>query len=345
MWFAGSQLSYRELDQRANQLAHHLQTLGVGPDTVVGVCVERGLDMVIALLGVLKAGGAYVPLDPEYPVDRLAFMLTDTAAPVVITQQTLTTRLPHNGPALVRLDTDRALIEAQPGTTPEQTARPNNIAYVIYTSGSTGTPKGVLVEHRNVVNFLFAADLEFPPAEAHGSALHSSIAFDLPLPSIFLPLVQGQDIVILPSSGKEGVEQLAQALADGQSFSTLKMTPSHLEMVLELVRAGGGKIDVNTLVVAGEPFTRAGSNGRGGAPRRPRSSTSYGPTETAVVHAVPRIVDGTRRVTAFCRSGGRSPTPSCTCWTRPARRCRWACPASCTSAARAWPAATWTGRS
>ena len=150
-------LSYAELDAHANRLAHHLQSLGVGPETMVGLCVERSPEMVVGLLGILKAGGAYLPLDPNYPRERLAFMLADAGAPVLVTQQALLDRLPemrigrHAGAARRRLAGDRAPARHRAR---RSTLDPRHPAYVIYTSGSTGTPKGVVVEHASLANKL-----------------------------------------------------------------------------------------------------------------------------------------------------------------------------------------------
>ena len=157
--FEEETLTYGELDARANQLAHHLQSLGVGPETIVGLCVERSLDMVIGLLGILKAGGAYLPLDPAYPSQRIAFMLDDAGAPLVITQEGLLDELPASGARIVQLDADRSRIARQPTTAPAGHIHPDTIAYVIYTSGSTGTPKGVAVSHRGIPN-LAAVQIE-----------------------------------------------------------------------------------------------------------------------------------------------------------------------------------------
>ena len=150
--FEEQSLTYAQLDARANQLAHHLRSLGVGPETVVGLCVERSLDMVVGLLGILKAGGAYLPLDPDYPAERLAFMLEDAGAPILVTQAGLRRpaprpRRPHCSASMPT----RPQIARQPATAPALTLDPHNPAYVIYTSGSTGTPKGVVVTHQNVV--------------------------------------------------------------------------------------------------------------------------------------------------------------------------------------------------
>ena len=149
----------RELDARANQLAHHLRGLGVGPEVIVGLCVERSLEMLVGLIGILKAGGAYLPLDPAYPQERLAFMLDDAGAPLLITQAALRERIPRHDADLIRLDADWPAIARNPTTAPANRLHPNNPAYVIYTSGSTGTPKGVAVTHQNVVR-LFSADAD-----------------------------------------------------------------------------------------------------------------------------------------------------------------------------------------
>ena len=152
-------LSYSELDARANQLAHHLQGLGVGPETVVGLCVERSPEMLVGLIGILKAGGAYLPLDPGYPPERLAFMLEDARAPVLVTHSALRDCAGERGGATVQLDADWSAIGHQPTTAPRSGLHPDNTAYVIYTSGSTGTPKGVVVSHHNIVRLVEKCEL------------------------------------------------------------------------------------------------------------------------------------------------------------------------------------------
>src|SRR5205807_5890652 len=140
-------LCYGELNRRANQVARHLLALGAGPDTLVACCLERSLDLVVALLGVLKAGAAYVPLDPSYPPDRLAFMLADCRAPVLVTRRPLLGRLPDPSARVVCLDADAAALDRLAGHDVDAAVRPGHLAYVIYTSGSTGRPKGVEVTH------------------------------------------------------------------------------------------------------------------------------------------------------------------------------------------------------
>ena len=148
-----------ELDARSSQLAHHLRALGVGPEVVVGLCVERSLEMLVGLLGILKAGGAYLPLDPDYPPERLAFMLDDAGAPLLLTHSALLDRLPEHHARIVRLDADWPTIAAQPTTAPALALDAQNAVYVTYTSGSTGTPKGVVVAHRNVVRLVKEREL------------------------------------------------------------------------------------------------------------------------------------------------------------------------------------------
>ena len=155
--FGDERLSYGALEARANRLAHHLRGLGVGPEVVVGLCVERSPEMVVGLIGILKAGGAYLPLDPAYPADRLAFMLADAGAPVLVTQAALLDRLPAHEARVVCLDADVDAIARQPSDgASHSTLDPHHPAYVIYTSGSTGQPKGVVVAHASLADKIVA---------------------------------------------------------------------------------------------------------------------------------------------------------------------------------------------
>jgi amino acid adenylation domain-containing protein/non-ribosomal peptide synthase protein (TIGR01720 family) len=154
---SNQQLTYAQLNQRANTLAHYLMKRGVGPESMVGLCLERSTDLLVGLLGILKAGGAYVPLDPGYPKERLSFMLEDTDAPVVVTQESLLSALPQNNAEVILLDRDRQAIDAESMENPVSKASPGNLAYIIYTSGSTGKPKGVMVQHSSLVNYTHVA--------------------------------------------------------------------------------------------------------------------------------------------------------------------------------------------
>ena len=157
MVFEGEQLTYAELDRRSNQLAHHLLSLGVTPDSLVAVCLDRSLELFVALLAILKAGAAYLPLDPSYPLARLSFMLADAGSPLLLTTEALADELPAQWTAPLLLDADWDLIALNPDEAlPETVVSADQLAYVMYTSGSTGTPKGVAVTHRAVVRLVTA---------------------------------------------------------------------------------------------------------------------------------------------------------------------------------------------
>ncbi|HVT61656.1 MAG TPA: amino acid adenylation domain-containing protein, partial [Thermoanaerobaculia bacterium] len=246
----GSALRRSELERRANQLAHTLRAMGVGPETPVGICVERSADMVAAMLGVLKAGGAYLPLDPAYPPARLELMLADSAAPVVLSQERLAGRLGARTRVLC-LDRDRQRIAAAPETRPRPSALPGNLAYLIYTSGSTGRPKAVAIEHRSAVAFLRWAAQVFSPAERAGLLASTSICFDLSVFELFLPLACG-GTVILADNVLALLRPPAEQLA-GAPVTLINTVPSALA---ELIRAGGLPPSVTTVNLAGEALPR-----------------------------------------------------------------------------------------
>ena len=191
MEFQGESLTYRQLNQRANQLAHALRNRGVGPDTLVGLCVNRSFEMLIGMLGVLKAGGAYVPLDPANPADRLAFMIEDAGLSLVLTQEALTRDIPVAGTTLLSLDSDWADIAVESNINPPLNAGPTNLAYVIYTSGSTGNPKGVMIEHRSLVNFTVTAAAAYEIRPGDRVLQFASLSFDLSVEEIYPALTHG----------------------------------------------------------------------------------------------------------------------------------------------------------
>ncbi len=171
-------LSYWELNQRANELAHDLQAFGVGPNVLVGLCIERSLDMVVGLLGILKAGGAYVPVDPSYPAERIAFILADAQASVLVTQAQLAAQLPLQAMQVVYLDTYMSMPIQQNLTEPATTVTLSDLAYVIYTSGSTGRPKGVQITHGNLLNLVFWHQRAFAVTPMDRATQVASPAFD-----------------------------------------------------------------------------------------------------------------------------------------------------------------------
>jgi amino acid adenylation domain-containing protein len=195
--FEGEQLTYRELNARANQVAHYLQGLGVGPEVLVGICVERSLEMVVGVLGILKAGGAYVPLDPAYPSERLTFMLEDTQTSVLLTQARLVESLPPHSSRVVCLDTDWEVIARHSHSNPQRRVTTNNLAYVIYTSGSTGRPKGVAMSHRPLCNLLFW-QLESSTVSTGAKTLQfAPLSFDVSFQEIFSTWCSGGTLVLI----------------------------------------------------------------------------------------------------------------------------------------------------
>ncbi|MBI2197271.1 MAG: amino acid adenylation domain-containing protein [Candidatus Rokubacteria bacterium] len=193
----GVEISYRELNRRANRLAHHLGALGVGPDVLVGICAQRSVEMIVGLLGILKAGGAYLPLDPSYPADRLSFMLEDARPRLVLTQERLLARMPSDTVPMLCLDRDRPRFDAEDGATPSVACQADQLAYVIYTSGSTGRPKGTLLAHRGVVNCLAFVARAYDLVAADVALWLTSISFDASVRCIFGPLATGGRLVLL----------------------------------------------------------------------------------------------------------------------------------------------------
>lgn len=230
--FEDQQLTYAELNARANQLAHRLIALGVGPDERVAIALERSPNMIVALLAVLKAGTAYVPLDPHYPAERLAFMLGDSSARVLITTHALqhTQLLP--APHVLCLDTDAAALAGLPTTNPNRSVDPRHLAYVIYTSGSTGKPKGVAGEHRATVNRIAWMQNAYPFAPGEVCAQKTSLSFVDAVCEIFAPLANGVPLVILEPACVEDPRGLISALATHR-VTRLVLVPSLLRVVLD----------------------------------------------------------------------------------------------------------------
>ena len=243
--FGEEEISYGELNRRANQLAHHLQSLGVGPETLVGICVERSIEMIVGLLGILKAGGAYVPLDPSYPAQRLALMLEDSEALVLLTQQRLTGALGAHRAKVVNIDTDWDIIARHSADNPVSDVRASNTAYVIYTSGSTGRPKGVVIEHRTTVAMIDWSTSVFTADELSSVLASTSICFDISTFELFVTLSVGGRIVLT-----ENALHLRSLPAD-VDISLINTVPSAMA---ELVRMGALPASVRTVNLAGEPL-------------------------------------------------------------------------------------------
>lgn len=233
--FEGQQLNYRELNARANQLAHYLQKLGVGPDVLVGICVERSLEMIVGILGILKAGGGYLPLDPEYPTERLLYMLQDAQVRVLLTQKHLITGLPKHQSELVCLDTDWSFIPQAQKSNPCCEVQPENLAYAIYTSGSTGEPKGVMIQHSSVVNLAHGlhqaiyAHHQISPLRV---SINGSLAFDTSVKQI-IQLIYGHSLNIVPEKVRFDGHAMLSYLRQ-QKIDVLDCTPSQLRLLISV---------------------------------------------------------------------------------------------------------------
>lgn len=286
--FEDGQLTYRELNARANRLSYDLSKLGVGPETLVGLCVERSLEMVVGILGVLKAGGAYVPLDPSYPEDRLAFLLEDSEIQILLTQERVKSCLPSHNAQVVYLDAldPSAGAEAsQAPSNPDNRTTTDNAAYVIYTSGSTGKPKGVVITHHNVTRLLGATHSWFHFDENDIWTLFHSYAFDFSVWEIWGSLLYGGRLVVVPYWVSRSPEMFYQLLSQ-KKVTVLNQTPSAFgqlievekssvhshDLALRLVLFGGEALDFQIL----KPwFDRHGD-------QRPQLINMYGITETTV---------------------------------------------------------------
>ena len=248
--FEGATLSYRELDYRANQLAHHLTTLGVGSDVRVGVFCERSLELVIALYGVLKSGGAYVPLDPDYPMERLAFMVEDADVPVLLTQSHLVDRLPQHGSEVLCLDADWPKVSKSETTRLGRTSGPKDLAYVIFTSGSTGRPKGAMNEHTAVVNRLVWMQSAYHLDETDVVFQKTPFSFDVSVWEFFWPLQTGARLFVARPEGHRDPAYLVDVIKSA-GITTLHFVPSMLAAFLE---AAGVEtcISLKRVVTSGE---------------------------------------------------------------------------------------------
>ncbi|MDZ7286756.1 MAG: amino acid adenylation domain-containing protein, partial [candidate division KSB1 bacterium] len=280
--FEGARLTYRELNQRANQLARHLRQLGVGPETLVALCFERSLEMVIAMLGILKAGGAFVPIDPNYPAERVKFMLADARPAVLLTQKHLAEKLPATTAQVIGLEAEWEKIARQPATNLSNATHPGNLAYVIYTSGSTGRPKGVLLHHRGLHNLVQAQIRDWGFDEKSRVLQFASLSFDAAVSEIFCALLSGGLLYVTRQETLMSLTDLHRCLQE-QHLSAVTLPPSVLAMLShENLPA------LRTVISAGEPCTwelaARWSAGR-------QLFNAYGPTEGTIA-ACWQLVEG-----------------------------------------------------
>jgi amino acid adenylation domain-containing protein len=278
--YQGQTLSYRELNERANQMAHYLRKRGVGPEVIVGVCMNRTPEMVIGILGIWKAGGAYVPLDPGYPQDRLSYMMQDSAAKFLLTSSGLKHLFPAAADKTILLDTDWNQIAKESSAKLEPSAGHSNLAYVMYTSGSTGEPKGAMILQCGLVNYLWWAIGAYQVEAGRSVPVHSSISFDLTVTSLYPALLAGGKIELLPED--VGAQNLIAALKKAENRSLVKITPAHLELLSQQLSSEEAANVTKTFVIGGEALLAENLVlWREFAPKT-RLINEYGPTETVV---------------------------------------------------------------
>jgi len=301
-------LSYRELNRRANKLALRLQELGVGPETMVAICSERTAELIVAMLSAQKAGGAYVPIDPEYPPQRVAHMLNDSAAPVLLTQSALLERLPEHNATVICLDDFDWHSDDSHDLNPNSGVTENNLGYTIYTSGSTGLPKGVEIEHRNAVALIEWAGQVFQPEEWAGVLASTSVCFDLSVFEIFCPLGLGGRIVLVRDA------LALPELGEDAGVTLINSVPSAMA---ELVRIQGVPASVKTVNLAGEPLSTALVNSIYALGTVQRVNDLYGPSEDTTystwtlreANALPTIGRPVYNTQAYLLDEHRQPVP------------------------------------
>jgi amino acid adenylation domain-containing protein len=283
-------ITFAELDARTNQLAHRLQRAGAGPDVVVGLCTDRSIDMVVGVLGILKAGAAYLPLNFEHPPARLDHQLSETGAPVLVTQEGVLGRLPAFAGEVICLDRDRASLDSESADAPRSAVSPENLAYVVYTSGSTGLPKGVAVTHANLANYVEAIVSRLGADEERlAFGMVTAISTDLGNTAVFPALATGGTLVLVPPAVAAEGAALA-AFMRAQPIDVLKITPSHLNALLAGVEAAS-VLPGRWLVTGGETLSwdiaaRVRELGEC------RLLNHYGPTETTVGSCTFPVEDG-----------------------------------------------------
>ncbi len=278
-------LTYRQLNERANQLARHLQQRGVGPDVLVAVCLERSLAMVISFLGVLKAGGAYVPMDPMYPYERRVYKLHDAKAPVILTQQSLRHGIPPEfADAIIQLDQIETAISQESGENLPTAVTPANLAYVIYTSGSTGNPKGVMIPHRGVVNHALTMAQEFQLQPSDRVLQFSSMSFDIIVEELYPTLLHGATLILRPEEISASIRRFLD-FVDQHQITVLNLPTAFWHELVNGLSTLTTPLppSLRLLIVGGEKASRAiYRQWRDQVGSYPRWLNTYGPTETTV---------------------------------------------------------------
>jgi len=273
-------LRYAELNSRANQLAHYLRKRGVGPESLVGIMIERSTAMVVALLGILKAGGSYLPLDPDYPRDRLSFMLSDAGVEVLLSETHLSERLPQTGSPVILVDAERDAIQQESDANPVTAATPDNLAYVLYTSGSTGQPKGAMLAHREVVNCVLWMQQTYELNAADRMLCKTTLNFDPSVWEVFWPLMVGSRIVLTTPGAQLDSAALLQTIIDEQA-TVAYFVPSMLALFLSEPEVANA-ISLRKVICGGESLGIELVKRFYELLPQATLHHSYGPTETAI---------------------------------------------------------------
>ncbi len=279
--FNSESISFSELNSKANQLAHYLIELGAGPETIIGVSLKRSFNLVVTLFAILKSGAAYLPLDASYPEDRINYMIDDSKLKMIITEENLSAKFkPVNEIKIIVLDSIKNELAEQKYDNPTVKLDEENIAYVIYTSGSTGKPKGTLITHKGFKNYLSWCLFAYPVHIGNGSLLHSTIAFDATVTSIFPSLLAGKTIFITEENDE--IETLGNTLKEINNFSLIKITPAHLKLLTAQLNENELKNVSRSFVIGGENLLYSDIELLQKAAPDTLLFNEYGPTETVV---------------------------------------------------------------
>jgi len=291
---AGQQLTYRQLSDRANQLAHYLQSFGVTAETLVGICVERSLEMIVGLLAILKAGGAYIPLDPAYPKERLADILEDTQLGILLTQERFQDKLADYAGKTICLDSDWGIIAQQNTSNPISEVQLNNLAYIIYTSGSTGKPKGVMVEQRSLINFVITATHEYGINAGDNILQFASICFDTSIEEIFPCLLVGATLILRTEQILHSSDEFWQCCREWQ-LTVLDLPTAYWHQLVAELTHQDFRIpeSLRIVIIGGEEAqlekVKHWHSSIAHLPQPPQLFNSYGPTEATVVTTLHRL--------------------------------------------------------
>ena len=288
--FKNERLTYLELNKKSNQLAHYLRKQGVGPGTLVGLCINRSLNMLIGLLAILKAGGTYVPLDPSYPAERLAYMLQDSKLPLLVTGGNLSAFVPDIPVKIVDLDALCEQISDETSENPENDVSQDNAAYVIYTSGSTGKPKGVRISHRALVNFIISMQKEPGLTQEDNILSVTTLSFDIAGLELYLPLSAGAGLVIASKEAVYDADELIGEISRN-NITVMQATPATWRMLIDAGWKGNGKLKI---LCGGEAMPRELADQL--LKRCGCLWNMYGPTETTIWSTIMNVKSGSGQI-------------------------------------------------